>query len=178
MPVAVECYFAEDYSERVRQLWNVVGSQLPALGYRPHFSLAVFDDSVDVDALRHVVDPFSSQLNEFAVQVTSLGAFCTDPAVLVLTLSLDKDLFDLHTRLNERLAVHHLCPIPYYLPDNWTPHITLDQWLDYEALGRRVAKAAPLCQALIGPAKVVEIGMIRCNPVEELWTRRLSARRV
>ena len=174
MPIAVECYFSDDFSNQACEVWERIGSKLPKLGYRPHFSLAVFDDHVGVQALTPIVERFSKHLSEFTVKVVSLGAFCTDPAVLFLAISPDENLRDAHAQLNEQLLHHNLTPVSYYLPNNWTPHITLDQWLEYESLGKSVAVAAPLCQPLIGPAIVTKIGIIRCNPVEELWSRRLS----
>ena len=163
MPIAVECYVDEEYSERVRRLWALLQSHLPALGYRPHFSMAVFDE-VDIETLRPIVDEFSVEQKQFVVDVTSLGAFCTDPAVVFLAISKTKELIDLHAKFHAMVASRHLQPVSYYSPNKWTPHITLNQWLDYESLGRSVAVAAPLCETLVGPAMVTEIGIIRCNP--------------
>lgn len=115
----------------IRNIWRSIKekgypSALEADGYRPHISLGVYDaESFDVSACNDAITAYTRRKRPFPVQISHLGAFVSMGNVAFLGVTPSQDLLNRHRDLLT-LCHHHSSNLrPYYLPDHWTPHITL-----------------------------------------------------
>lgn len=159
---AVELYFDPALEAEIRARWallDAAGWVSPAAaGFRPHVSLAIFEDVDDVGC-RPVIEAFAGQVAPIDIRLDALGVF--GQTVLFLTPVPTRSLLDLHDRFH-RLAMPGMRTLrPYYAPGRWTPHCTL---LNGEP--PTVARALPLLLAAAGPVtgRIEQIGLCRFLP--------------
>lgn len=139
MGYAIEMNLDAAGAARVRALWRTlaqagVTDSLLRNQARPHVSLAVFEDDVDVDALRAVLTEFTAGMPLLRLKFSSVGVFAAEAGVLFLAPVVTEGLLAVHTDLHGRCAARGLVSHGYYLPGNWVPHCTVGYGLAPEAL--------------------------------------------
>ncbi len=119
------------------------------LEFRPHISLAICD-RLDVGAFEPYLSQFAASTPPIGLNLSRLGAFPTDPAVLFLEPAVSMDLAAAHQRFHRRFLKFAEDPSKYYLPGQWVPHCTLVERLS----PADVPQAVKLCKDLPLPLHV------------------------
>lgn len=176
MGFAVEVYFDQQTERRIRRLWQELAdrnvcSVLPAIGSRPHLSLAVYDH-VDPEEVRPALAELAALQAPLQVDLTSVGTFPGAECVVFVAPDATPELLDLHRRVCARLAEFGLRTHEYYRPGRWVPHCTIAMELE----PAQVPRALEICRAsdVCGPSSIVEIGLVQFRPVCEICTFPLS----
>jgi len=131
MPYVIELLFDPDSEATIRSIWQRITdagypSSLDAEGYRPHLTLAVSDaETFDIEGCRARLADFVQRWSPLPVTLNHVGLFQTVENVVFLGVIPSQGLLALHR------AAFRLCQQvvtawrPYYVPDHWTPHVTL-----------------------------------------------------
>ncbi|RUA16368.1 MAG: hypothetical protein DSY55_04250 [Clostridia bacterium] len=143
--------FDPETERTIREIWQRISekgypSALDADGYRPHITLGVYDTtSFDLSTCRYAVRAYARSVKPFPIQIPHIGAFVDVRNVVFLGVTPSRELLKRHRDIL-KLCRHHASVLsPYYLPDRWTPHITLsfdltqDQSLGVLSLGWEMA---------------------------------------
>ena len=154
----------------------------------PHLTLGMFHASdSDSEKLENLFREFSKKAGRF-FPVDFSGADSFLDKVIFLSLKKDSPTFtflkDLNTTLHE-MFIPHFEPADNrnYLPQNWVPHIALAVKLTHVQfekgmflLGESEKKNdADKKSSLPQSAKVVSLGLARCNPYNEILRIPLSS---
>ncbi len=173
---AVELYFDPESEQRILDLRRALIEQgytalRDLLEFRPHISLAVFDQA-HPDQLNPLVFDFSAVLAPFEFRLSAVGTFPTAENVIFLAPVPTFTLLDCHHRFHQRLAQTSLTCWTYYLPGQWVPHCTIEVNIPAE----RFAAALDFTRRIFQPVegRFESIGVIEFRPVVELATWRLS----
>lgn len=143
----------------------------------PHLTLGMFHASdADLEKLENLFRDFSKKAGRtFPVDFSGADSFMDK----VIFLSLKKDsptftfLKDLNSSLHEMFIPHFEAgDNRNYLPQNWVPHIALAVKLSHS----QFEKGISLFEKSILPqsAKVISLGLARCNPYKEILRISLS----
>lgn len=146
MGYAVEMNLDAVGAARVRALWRTlaqvgVTDNMLRSQARPHVSLAVFEDDVDLDALRAALAEFTAGMPPLRLKFSSVGVFAAEAGVLFLAPVVTEGLLAVHSDLHGRCAARGLVSHGYYLPGVWVPHCTVGYGLASEALPTAVVLA-------------------------------------
>ena len=123
--------FDSETETTIRKIWRQISekgypSAQDATGYRPHISLGVYDTAAfDIPACRDTVRAYARSVNAFSIQISHIGAFVTIQNVVFLGVAPTAELLKRHRDILALCHHHSSALLPYYLPDHWTPHITL-----------------------------------------------------
>ena len=128
MPFAVEIFFEESAELRIRDLWNALEvvqnpSRMKAGGFRPHVTLAVFDEYAA--AFETEFQTFTQDLPAFSLCFPNLGIFPKPEGVVFFSAILSAELNAIHQAFHGRLANFLAGSRNYYQPGQWVPHCTL-----------------------------------------------------
>jgi 2'-5' RNA ligase len=174
MGYAALLYFDERMEQRILDLRQaLIEAGLPSLmnkmGDRPHISLAGFSEA-DCDSLISVVQEYANGRQPFSVQLSAIGIFPTKENVLFLSPAPTIQLLTCHQEFHQRLAKSRLISSPYYAPDTWVPHCTVEMNIPDE----RFQKATEYCIKAFTPmqGEFQEIGVIEYWPIKHLETWR------
>jgi 2'-5' RNA ligase len=176
MGFAVEIYFDEKTEQSLRSLRKTLSDAgirpvLDEIGDRPHISLAIFSQ-VDVDVLMEEMEKFSAETSSMPITLSAIGAFATADAVLFLTPAITQELMDVHWDFHQMLGDLKMHPHAYYQPDRWVPHSTIAQNVQEEMVGKGFDVLRKSFKPITG--KLVEMGLVRFRPVENLGVYPLS----
>jgi 2'-5' RNA ligase len=170
MGYAVELYFDSQTEHAVRALRGLLLKQgilptLQRLDDRPHVSLAVLPNA-DPKLLISVTKEHAAETGLFGFQLSAIGMFPTDQNVLFLSPVRTEQLSNCHLEFHRRLAECGLTPLPYYLPENWVPHCSVEMNIPDE----QFAKAVETCKRQFEPlhGRFEEIGVIEFRPIQRL----------
>jgi len=168
MPFAVELYFDPASETTIRRIWQAIaqaGLNSPMLeaGYRPHVSLAVYDDDIlDANSLIQDLAAYAPTTAPFSLALSSIGLFPTAEGVLFFGVTVTKDLLELHTGFHRAFARYADRLRPYYTVGNWVPHCTLSAGVSVE----EVTAILSICWSKPLPiqGQVEEIGLAKVSP--------------
>jgi 2'-5' RNA ligase len=173
---AVELYFDPSMERRIRRLWQELADQgirsiLPAIGSRPHISLALLD-RVDPTTAPAVLASLASDQMPLPVEFSSAGTFPGTEGVVFLAPAITPELLAIHRRVYSHLTALGLRVHEYYRPGRWVPHCTVAMELE----PHQVPQALAVCRGehLFVPATLVEIGLVEYRPVREICSFPLS----
>jgi 2'-5' RNA ligase len=147
MPHGVVMSFEERGDARVRAAWaalDAVGIRSPAVsatitGYRPHVSLAVFDQATSMDG--HLRAAVAGAVG-LPLRLGSLGVFPGEDRVVFFGVVVTHQLAAIQRSVYDVVAAHARGYWQYYEPGVWIPHCTLATGTDDP--GRAIAALAPL----------------------------------
>ena len=170
MGFAVELYFDRTTEAAVRMLRQAVYASgitpfVDALGDRPHVSLAAFHD-LDVAVTVPILQAFAAEVPPFRVSLSAVGFFPTAEGVVFLVPVPTQTLLAAHTRLYQSLEHAGMRTLPYYLPDNWVPHCTVEMQVGSDLLPGVVEACRKAWTPIAG--EFVEVGLIEFRPVTPL----------
>ncbi len=136
MPYIIEILFDTPAETNIQAIWQHLTqaglpSSLDAEGYRPHLTLVVFDtpkSEFDMERCHLRMKRLASQTAPFPMTITHFGLFPTSTEfenVVFLGIAPTQALLGFH-RATSTLCQQEIREVrPLYLPDAWTPHITL-----------------------------------------------------
>jgi len=172
MGYAVLLYFDPETEQRILDLRRALRqagslSTTNSMGVRPHISLAGFSE-VEPGALLSLVEEYAGGLEPFRVQLSAIGLFPTPENVLFLSPAPTSQLLTHHQEFHRRLTRSGLSSSPYYAPENWVPHCTVEMNLP----NQQFYKALEFCQTAFEPLAGMfqEIGVIEYWPLKPLGT--------
>ena len=171
MGYAIEMFFDNASESRIRALWSEFArfgaSSMQDSNTRPHVSLVVAE-TVDLAAMRDLLDTCSRSTKSFSLSLASLGFFATSERVAYLAPKVTPDLLALHRSIYDQFSSHVSDFWPHYAPASWVPHCTLAMGQLPQPLGA----AIDICQSIGLPVvcNVIELGLVEFPPVKQLYT--------
>jgi len=133
---ALEIYFDAESEDRVESIWASIDAaggrslgSVPGTEYRPHVSLAVFEEGDRREtsgALSRILEPCLGM----PLTLASLGFFLSPGAVAFLGVTPTEHLLDVHRRVHTELAALTTASWSLYEPGNYVPHCTLAMGFD------------------------------------------------
>lgn len=127
-PEAVVSVLEPPYHERILALWEELQHEFGIVGHFetpvPHFSYHVAA-SYAAETLISTLETCARTFAPFLAHTDGLGIFTGPQPVLYIAVVRDKALTALHAALHQQLYPIARIPNPYYLPEQWVPHITL-----------------------------------------------------
>lgn len=176
MDYAVVLYFdekSESYLlEIMRNLCEAgVNRYMLDVGIRPHITLASWMNDEGRDLSKEIAG-YADAVKGTGVLFPSIGIFPTSPKVVYLSPVKNDELLDLHHDFYRRLDGKINSYIPYYTPGQWVPHCTLATKLTEEEVQRSIK--ALLHVPFPIKATIAQVGLIKCNPVEEILSCELK----
>lgn len=175
MPYAIEAIFDPDLELVVRGMWaalETAGVPTPARqGFRPHVSLALFDD-VHEPLMEARLAAFAATTPLVPVQFDALGVFVSpgdtpgQDAIVWLAPIVTEGLIAVHRRVHEGVLPEAIrLPEPRYRTDRWMPHCTLTERVPYATAATAVNVLLPYFRPpLLG--HLVEVELVRFFPAE------------
>ncbi|RBP37263.1 2'-5' RNA ligase superfamily protein [Roseimicrobium gellanilyticum] len=128
MPYAVEMYFDEPGTARIREMWDRLSSigfsSMNDCGARPHVSLAVCEQ-LELSTAPAIVDDFSGGVPPFELSFSSYGLFPGAECVLFLAPKVTSLMLEKHARFHEVISTATDGMWAHYTPGQWVPHCTL-----------------------------------------------------
>jgi 2'-5' RNA ligase len=113
----------------IERLWDQVAvfevePSMRALGYRPHFTFAIYDSSaVDEKAAWDAMLAAVAGQTQLRIEFKRIRWFESSPLVLWAEPEVDEALARIHAVISAAIDPAHCRP--HYRPGAWTPHCTL-----------------------------------------------------
>ena len=172
---AVELSFDPITEQHIRTIWQAIAdagisSFMVEKPFRPHFSLAVCG-GIDIEKCETLFNEFAQNTAVFEVNLPYIGIFQALNSVVYLGVTNTAALIQLHTDFIAQLTGIAQNIMPYYLPNQWIPHVTLA----FEIPSGRLTDTIVVCQQAVKPvlngyAAVQHIGLIEVATGDEpLW---------
>lgn len=130
----------------------------------PHMTVSSIE-ARNVEVLQPAFETMKGKLNCGDIQFVSMGQLL--PYVFYVTPVLNEYLLDLSKQIFHAFkGISETSISKYYQPSSWLAHVTLGKTLDKE----QMKKAFAVMQDSFAPfsAKVVEIGLAKVNPHEDV----------
>lgn len=168
MPFAIELYFDDLAETAVRQVWDVIAqtsfnSRMIDSGYRPHVSLAVYDnDALEIDRLQQDLTTYAQAISSFNLCLSFVGTFVSDEGVIFLGPTVTQDLLDAHTTFHHLFKGYNKDLRSYYAIGNWIPHCTLAYGLSRKAYVELTSIDWKIPLPLL--CHIQEIGLAKVSP--------------
>jgi 2'-5' RNA ligase len=174
MAYAVTLRLDNDAAARVRVLWDALSADgfanhAAKLGYEPHLTLALLDDSANAPRLGEIVDAISADWRAMPLSLSAVAAFPAVPATLWLAPTITAPLLKLHAALCTALPLVH----PHYQPGTWIPHVTLADDVASDAVGEGINLIAERFHPFT--ATLDRVDVLSFRPISLLWHTRLAA---
>ncbi len=167
----VVAYFDKGLEDRLKKLWDKLAeedieSTTPAIGGRPHISLAVVE-SMDAGTFRAVLKEFSMTTNPIEILFSAVGFFPYNEGLIFVAPAARKELIDYHYRFHELLRKHHVISNEHYQPGKWIPHCTVATNIPAEnsAVALRICRQSDV----FTEGTLTEICLAQFDPVQELY---------
>lgn len=153
MACAINIRCDNESAEGIRSLWALcapleTSASMPALGYPPHLTLAVYDQLAPAD-LFEVFDSTFGSVRRVMVRFESLGFFRTPESVILWAAPMLPDVIRAaHEKIHAEIDVARCRR--NYRPEHWVPHCSLATSVDPE----RTEEALALARSPIEPVEV------------------------
>ncbi|MGL9623837.1 2'-5' RNA ligase family protein [Bradyrhizobium sp. U531] len=129
MALAINIRADNKSAGEIERLWNQVAAfevepSMRALGYRPHFTFAIYDGpEIDEKAAWDVMQAAIAGETQLRIAFNRIRWFEASPLVLWAESEADKTLARIHGAISAAIDPAHCRP--HYRPGAWTPHCTL-----------------------------------------------------
>ncbi len=98
--------------------------------YRPHITLTIVNEIVLSDLIQQLQEALNS-FPKFSVYISSMGFFDV-PLISFFNVAFSQQLYLLHSLIHTVITSQQAKPEKYYMPDRWTPHISITSSLPQE----------------------------------------------
>ncbi|MGX4773833.1 2'-5' RNA ligase family protein [Bradyrhizobium guangdongense] len=137
MALAINIRADNNSADEIEQLWDQVGAfeaapSMRALGYRPHFTFAIYDGSaIDQQVAWDAMLAAVVGETQLRIEFKRIRWFEGSPLVLWAEPVVDSALARIHRAVSAAIDPAHCRP--HYRPGAWIPHCTLgtavaDEW--------------------------------------------------
>lgn len=172
---AVELYLDPEAEEKVRAFREIIYREgiKPIQGLmndKPHVSLAVFP-KIETRELLALTAEFAATLTSFDFRLGSVGTFPTQDNVLFLSPVPGIKLLEIHAEYHRRLKAAGIDCSRYYIPGQWTPHLTLEFNISNEELCESMHVFKENFVPITG--EFTQLGVVGFRPIEYLETFKL-----
>lgn len=129
MALAINIRADNATANEIERLWDQVAAfevepSMRALGYRPHFTFAIYDGpEIDEKAAWDVMLAAIAGVRQLRVAFKRIRWFEASPLVLWAEPEADQTLARIHGAISAAIDPAHCRP--HYRPGAWTPHCTL-----------------------------------------------------
>ncbi|PKK88993.1 MAG: hypothetical protein CVV64_16345 [Candidatus Wallbacteria bacterium HGW-Wallbacteria-1] len=177
---AVELYFDRNMDQRVRKITHSLSrSGLPVASddpnWRPHITLAVYENVPDQNALLQLVSAFARKATIIDSEepfldcaFSSLGHFPSTEGVVYLSPVPSRNLLRIHRLYHEMTETMESDERGWYLPDRWVPHCTLGTGMTPDEIGTAASLMAG--DFPTAPFRFSGVGVITFSPVDRIAT--------
>jgi 2'-5' RNA ligase len=166
MPYAVEMYFDDTSTARIREMWNRLAgiglSSMVDCGARPHVSLAVCEQ-LDLHGASAILDAFSAGVPAFDISLASFGMFPGAEYVVFLAPKVTAQMLEWQARFHEVIPTAAGSMWAHYTPPQWMPHCTLATRVPLERVGTAMESLRDF--ELPIPCRVTSLGIVELRPV-------------
>lgn len=126
---AIKLFLDSRLDGAVRAIWSSLEDldlsyQMSASGHRPHLTLLGMEES-NIKSAKMCLKNIAKQSQQFTLRVGAVGVFPQEPATVYLSPTICPELQHLYFYVIDNRKYLGANFSPYYLPDTWTPHITL-----------------------------------------------------
>ena len=178
MGYAVELFFDNESTLFVTRFCNVLAKRLekPSLSdrdIRPHVSLAVYDDGLNVEEFEEKLHKFAKSVEPFEFCLNSVGTFPGNQGVVYLAPIVSQKLLTVHKEFHQHLKIFETFAMTHYYPNFWVPHCTVTININ----PAEIAQAITLSRAKLEPipGSFQEIAVVEFPPVKELLVFKLGS---
>ena len=177
MPCAVTLSFDSPTDSAIRGLWQALSeaglpSTMLTLGFGPHLTFSVCQN-LDLDKLQAPLQALAVATPPLTVQFSSIGVFPGKEGVVFLGVTVNHALLDFHTAFWDTAAAYSEGASPYYRPEIWVPHVTLNYALAPGQIGPVVEFLTASSLPVQGILVMMEITHIREDGNEQMFVTRL-----
>lgn len=136
---SVEMIIDKQSEEKVLQLWKgldeagISSKMVQIEGMKPHVTLSVYNDIKDLHAFQAKFGAFFTGRPYLEIAVDAIGCFPTS-GTLYLAPAVTAELLEFHRQFHVAFSEYSGSVVPYYLPNRWQPHCTLDTGLSTNEL--------------------------------------------
>jgi 2'-5' RNA ligase len=129
MAIAINIRADESSASEVERLWDQVAAfedepSMRALGYRPHFTFAVYDSpEIEERAAWEAMLRAVNNESQLRIEFRRIRWFAGPPLVLWAEPTTDQALARWHASISATIDPAHCRP--HYRPGAWTPHCTI-----------------------------------------------------
>lgn len=129
MALAINIRADNESTGEIERLWDQVAvfeaePSMRALGYRPHFTFAIYDEpAVDEKAVWDVMLAAVAGETQLPIAFNQIRWFEGSPLVLWAEPEADETLARIHRAISAAIDPAHCRP--HYRPGAWTPHCSL-----------------------------------------------------
>ena len=169
MRYAVELFFDKLLEQSLLTVWQTLqDAGIPPLsashsGARPHLSLAVYDDNLDVDDLVSDIYSFADTAESMDIMFQSVATFSAGGGVLFIAPTVTTELLSLHASLYGALEslLDHSSEL--YRIGRWVPHSTVAMDVPDDRIGQAIVAAR---NALLHPltGRITHVGVEAVDP--------------
>lgn len=176
MPIIANFNFDEESEVLIRGIWDKleesgVPVSLKINNVRPHISLGVCEQ-INREAFQGALEMFAAMTPCLELDLSHVGVFPNEEAVLFLGLTDSFDLLDLHEQFHTMWEPHVMNQDELYLPGNWVPHSTLTMNVTEGQLGQAMSLFQRLAFPI--PIRLQTVSLVdRSAPNEPLVTFEL-----
>ncbi len=118
----------EPQNSAVKNIWDEIEKKFGLTGVKttpiPHFTWHLAHD-YDLKAVKQALAKLSKEAEPIKITTGGLGFFNNEMFVAYSKVNKSRALGALHKKLCQLIMDFSEEPLTYYLPDQWTPHITL-----------------------------------------------------
>lgn len=164
----------------VRQFWlqlheKALPSSLQEQGYRPHISLAVYDDHLnDLSHCQQMLAQLAARTPPFAFKLSHLGFFVPGTNVAFIGVAPSLPLINVQQQLIDMYATCFSQLRPYYWPGKWTPHVTLALGANSEVASGILQLCWEMPLPIIGEAQAFHVVELQPDGARDLFTQPLA----
>ncbi len=164
---AIQFYFDSETEKRILEFRETLYQKglarvLGSMGDRPHLTLAVMPPEKS-DTLMRILRDFAATLKPFPIELAAIGTFPSKENVFFLTPVPSLQLIKIHKSFHQRLKKEKIKPSPYYLPDKWVPHCTLETEIPDQQLTFAIQQAKSSYTPIRGTCAY--LGMVSFRPI-------------
>jgi 2'-5' RNA ligase len=175
MPYAVSLCLDDAAAQRIEAMWRILDARnlsdhMRRLAYRPHVTLGLWDE-LDVEDAMPRLAAFAASLPPIECGFAALASFPGPDGVLWAVPVTTRALLAAHARLHAELAIPTR---PHYRVGAWVPHCTLGMQLSAKKAAAALEELSAAWEPF--PARLDRLDLVRFNPVEILWERKLARR--
>jgi len=171
IPYAVLLCLQPDDAPRINKLWEILdrenySSDQITLNYSPHITLAIHDDTADPQVLMKMLSSITAHWKNISVSLQKIESIA--PNVLWVAPVVTEELLQYFSKVHAALPTESLNP--YYLPENYHPHVTLAR--DVKAAGQALTAVSKEWEPF--ETKLDRLQLIYFRPVRLIWDTPLS----
>jgi 2'-5' RNA ligase len=160
MAIAINIRADNASASEVERLWDQIAAfevepSMRALGYRPHFTFAIYDaPEIEEETAQRAMLSAAMREAQLRIEFKRIRWFVGPPFILWAEPAASEALARLHASVSAAIDPAHCRP--HYRPGKWTPHCTLGSRINDEMRNDAIAFARSFNRSLMVLFDVVD----------------------